>query len=170
MTAQQRRQEIMAILEQAEAPLSAAALAGRLHVSRQIVVGDVALLRAVGREILATPRGYVLQPRPSQEGRVVVACRHDDGRLLEELYTVADCGCGVLDVTVEHPAYGQISAPLQVFSRADADHLARALQGCEPLCSLTDGIHLHTLQCPTSAHRTRVLQALREKGFLLEEK
>ena len=60
MTAQQRRQQIIAILAKATGPVSASALAGQLGVSRQIVVGDVALLRAGGEQIDATPRGYVL--------------------------------------------------------------------------------------------------------------
>ena len=52
-----RRAAIGEILAQARAPVSAAALARRLAVSRQIIVGDVALLRAAGADILATPRG-----------------------------------------------------------------------------------------------------------------
>lgn len=64
MTAEQRRQEILTLLEQTDTPLSAAALAHRFSVSRQIVVGDVALLRAQGREIVATARGYVI-PAPA---------------------------------------------------------------------------------------------------------
>ena len=89
--------------------------------------------------------------------------------LLDELYTVADCGCGVLDVTVEHPVYGQLSGQLQVFSRYDADVFWDALQknGAQPLCSLTGDIHLHTLVCPDEARKARVLAALEEKGYLM---
>lgn len=122
MTAARRRDEILQALAGASGPVSAAALAARLGVSRQVVVGDVALLRAAGSPIVATPRGYVLGG--GQEGggvRCTVACRHGLDGLLDELYTVADCGCGVLDVTVEHPVYGQLSGQLQVFSRYDAD-------------------------------------------------
>lgn len=122
MTAARRRDEILQTLAGASGPVSAAALAARLGVSRQVVVGDVALLRAAGSPIVATPRGYVLGG--GQEGggvRCTVACRHGLDGLLDELYTVADCGCGVLDVTVEHPVYGQLSGQLQVFSRYDAD-------------------------------------------------
>lgn len=140
MTAARRRDEILQTLAGASGPVSAAALAARLGVSRQVVVGDVALLRAAGSPIVATPRGYVLGG--GQEGggvRCTVACRHGLDGLLDELYTVADCGCGVLDVTVEHPVYGQLSGQLQVFSRYDADVFWDALQknGAQPLCSLT---------------------------------
>ena len=93
MTAARRRDEILQALAGASGPVSAAALAARLGVSRQVVVGDVALLRAAGSPIVATPRGYVLGG--GQEGggvRCTVACRHGLDGLLDELYTVADCG------------------------------------------------------------------------------
>ena len=170
MTAARRSEEILQALAGASGPGSAAALAARLGVSRQVVVGDVALLRAAGSPIVATPRGYVLDG--GQEGggvRCTVACRHGLDGLLDELYTVADCGCGVLDVTVEHPVYGQLSGQLQVFSRYDADVFWDALQknGAQPLCSLTGDIHLHTLVCPDEARKARVLAALEEKGYLM---
>ena len=46
MNAAQRRERILTRLNSAGAPLSASTLAAELGVSRQIVVGDVALLRA----------------------------------------------------------------------------------------------------------------------------
>lgn len=170
MTSQARRDEIPRILAGADGPVSAGALAARLGVSRQIVVGDVALLRAAGLSILATPRGYVLEA-PAAPSRTVVACRHTPQQLLDELYTVVDCGCGMLDVIVEHPVYGQISGTLNIFSRYDADQFQRALSrnGAEPLCRLTGDIHLHTLACPDEAHAARVRKALADKGYLYRD-
>ena len=78
MTAARRRDEILQALAGASGPVSAAALAARLGVSRQVVVGDVALLRAAGSPIVATPRGYVLGGGQEGSGvRCTVACRHD---------------------------------------------------------------------------------------------
>ena len=57
MTASQRREAILAALAQAEGPVSAGALAGRFGVSRQVIVGDVALLRAGGAAVTATEIG-----------------------------------------------------------------------------------------------------------------
>ena len=173
MRAEERRQAIREILHHSHQPVSATALAGRFSVSRQIIVGDVALLRAGGLAVLATPRGYVLEnpaSAPAQaECRVV--CRHDDDRLKEELYTVVDLGGAVIDVTVEHSVYGQITAPLHIFSRYDTDAFCRKLahSNARPLCDLTGGIHLHTLRAPNRETLERVLTGLREKGFLLDE-
>ena len=117
----------------------------------------LALLRAGGLAVLATPRGYVLEnpaSAPAQaECRVV--CRHDDDRLKEELYTVVDLGGAVIDVTVEHSVYGQITAPLHIFSRYDTDAFCRKLahSNARPLCDLTGGIHLHTLRAPNRPAR-----------------
>ena len=69
-----RRAAILALLEGADGPVSASALARHCGVSRQIVVGDIALLRAGGVPVTATPRGYVL---PRAEGLLrTLACRH----------------------------------------------------------------------------------------------
>ena len=75
MDSEARRRALSKRLEQAEGPVSAAALARELLVSRQIIVGDVALLRARGLDITATPRGYVL-PRPPAGVSCTIACRH----------------------------------------------------------------------------------------------
>ena len=90
------------------------------------------------------------------------------GAVAQEMAACAVLG-GVLDVTVEHPVYGQLSGQLQVFSRYDADVFWDALQknGAQPLCSLTGDIHLHTLVCPDEARKARVLAALEEKGYLM---
>ena len=172
MNAAERRTKITHLLAQADKPVSATVLAAQCGVSRQIIVGDVALLRAGGLSVLATPRGYVLEnsSTPTYAERRVV-CRHGDDRLLEELYTVVDLGGALIDVTVEHPIYGQICAPLHIFSRYDADAFSAKLQtpGAKPLCDLTEGIHLHTLRAADEAALDRVTQGLQEKGFLFSE-
>ena len=153
--------------------LAATALAARCGVSRQIIVGDVALLRAGGVAVMATPRGYILEnaaSAPAYAERRIVA-HHDDDRLREELYTIVDLGGAAIDVTVEHSIYGQITAPLHIFSRYDADAFCNKLEHSKarPLCDLTGGIHLHTVRAPDERTLDRVITGLKEKGFLLEE-
>ena len=166
--AETRRQAVARALEEAEAPVSAAALAERFSVSRQIIVGDVALLRAAGAEILATPRGYVLGGRsPGVERRL--ACVHAPEDMERELNAIVDAGGEVVDVIVEHPVYGQLTGLLGVRSRYDVgEFVARvAAHGARPLSDLTGGIHLHTVRCPDETAFRRVERALAGIGILL---
>ena len=169
MRAEERRQAICDILRQSSQPVSATALAARFSVSRQIIVGDIALLRAAGEDISATPRGYVIRRAPAGLVRQV-ACRHDAGEMESELNAMVDQGCTVLDVIVDHPIYGQLTGPLQLSSRYDVSQfIARCARAeARPLSDLTGGIHLHTLSCPDEAAFQRVQAALRDMSVLLE--
>ena len=80
-----------------------------------------------------------------------------------------DQGCTVVDVIVEHPIYGQITGPLELSSRYDVSQFLLRSAETQPLSVLTEGIHLHTLSCPDEAAFTRVQNALRTLGVLLEE-
>jgi transcriptional regulator of NAD metabolism len=83
MTSAQRRENIAALLAQSEQPLRASALAQRYRVSRQVIVGDIALLRASGTAIVATPKGYILSPAAFGSGILrTIACNHDPEHLL----------------------------------------------------------------------------------------
>ena len=169
MRAEERRQAILEYLRQSSRPVSAGYLAERFSVSRQAVVGDVALLRAAGADISATPRGYVvLRASPGLVRRV--ACRHDGAGMEAELCAMVDQGCSVLDVIVGHPLYGQLTGPLQLASRYDVGQfISRCAEaGARPLSNLTGGIHLHTLSCPDEDAFRRVREDLRKLGVLLE--
>ena len=170
MDALHRRQEILKALQQSTHPLSASALAKALGVSRQIIVGDVALLRAGGTDIYATPRGYVLVR--SSPGLIrTLACRHTASEMEAELCAMVDHGCTVLDVIVEHPIYGQLTGPLRLSNRYEVSQfIARCREhSAPPLSLLTEGIHLHTISCPGDDARLRVEEALRGLGILLED-
>ena len=170
MEAQMRREKIAKRLEQAEGPVSATALAKEFSVSRQIIVGDVALLRAAGLDIAATPRGYVL---PAGVGgfRFTVASSHSSAQMEEELNAIVDQGGTVLDVIVEHPIYGQISGRLDLSSRYDVSQFVEKLstQDAPPLSSLTGGVHLHTLICPDEDAYIRVRRELAKENLLFTE-
>lgn len=169
MTATQRREKIYAQLLTAAAPVSATALARQFGVSRQIIVGDIALLRAGGCNITATPRGYVIVA--SGGITVQLAVCHSGEATRDELYAMVDCGCTVQDVIVEHPVYGQLTAPLQLSSRYDVDQFIRSMASSDarPLSTLTEGIHLHTLSCPSDDALAHLKENLRQMGVLLEQ-
>ena len=167
MDAEARRAEIHQTLSRATAPVSAAALARDLGVSRQVIVGDVALLRAGGLDILATARGYILA-RPEPGVIRTVACAHPQENMARELELMVDHGCRVLDVVVEHPVYGQLTGQLGLSSRYDVGEFVRKVEENQalPLSALTMGVHLHTLRCPSEEAARRVLEALAQEGFL----
>lgn len=169
MTAEERRSAILSAVSQSQQPVSATALARRFGVSRQSVVGDVALLRAAGADITATPRGYTAARTVGPLRRL--ACRHTAAEMEAELNCMVDNGCAVLDVVVEHPVYGQLTGQLDLRSRYDVQQfVARSAQSeARPLSLLTEGIHLHTVSCPDEAAFRRVQEGLRELGVLLEE-
>lgn len=171
MHAEERRETILKLLRQSAQPVSASTLAGQLSVSRQIIVGDIALLRAGGADIFATPRGYCLQNAAAAGLTRRVAVRHDEAGMEAELNTMVDNGCTVVDVIVEHPLYGQLTGPLQLSSRYDVAQFIARSQSADamPLSQLTDGIHLHTLLCSSESAFQRVTARLREQGILLEE-
>lgn len=168
MEAASRRQAILDRLRTADRPVSASALAAGLNVSRQIIVGDIALLRAGGAEISATPRGYVL-PRATDGITRTIACRHALAQTGQELDILVDNGCTVLDVIVEHPVYGQLTGQLQISSRYDVEQFLARIRDSDaaPLSMLTSGLHLHTLCCPNEDAYTRACAALKAAGLLL---
>ncbi|MBN7773645.1 transcription repressor NadR [Clostridium aminobutyricum] len=172
MNALERRNLIVNELKNASSPISASSLASQLNVSRQIIVSDVALLRASGIDISATPRGYILadQEIPSDYGFIgFLACKHTAQQLKEELYTIVDFGAEVLDVTIEHSLYGQLSGRLDLGSRYEVDLFLKKVQNGPdlPLSILTEGIHLHKIGCKDEKTFELIKQTLTEKGMLL---
>ncbi|HHT67981.1 MAG TPA: transcription repressor NadR [Firmicutes bacterium] len=173
MTQEERRAEILALLEKAVTPLTGAHLSNVLGVTRQIIVGDVAVLRARGEQIVATPRGYFLnKAHTGTFHRSTIAVRHgsDNESLAQELNLVVDLGGTVLDVTVEHPLYGELTANLQLSSREDVTQFIERMEElqAEPLLVLTGGYHLHRIEAPTSEAMGAIRDALRKAGYLAE--
>ena len=119
LTTETRREKIKEMLQKTDHPVTASSLAEHFSVSRQIIVGDIALLRASGLQILATPRGYLMDSPSVQEDKNLgmIACRHTPEQLRDELYTIVDGGATVVDVTIEHTLYGELSGKLDLASR-----------------------------------------------------
>ena len=109
MTASERRQQIARLLSASQAPISATTLSQELGVSRQIIVGDIALLRAAGQEITATARGYVI---PAQNGLLRrIACIHSAEETRDELDAMVDCGCTVWTSSWSTRSTGSLPLP-----------------------------------------------------------
>lgn len=166
---EKRRAQILEILREREQPVSGTDLAGRLHVSRQVIVQDVALLRAENKEIMSTYKGYVMPSVEKQRGCVrVFRVNHATEETLDELQTMVDFGGTVLDVFVEHPLYGQIRADLMVHNRLEVGQFVARMKDCgaHPLNMLTDGWHYHTVTAPSEEHLDLLEAELRKKHYL----
>lgn len=168
MDAEKRRKSIIKILQNKEQPVSAVSLAEHFGVSRQIIVGDIALLRAGGDEILAAPRGYLLKKEQENMIRRKIACCHPADKMKDELYAIVDQGCTAADVIVEHPIYGQLTGELMLKSRYDVDQFIERCSRykAQPLSQLTEGLHLHTVLSPDEASFLRVKDSLSKMGIL----
>lgn len=170
MEAEDRREAIKTVLSKSNQPVVARTLAQRFQVSRQVIVGDIALLRASGEHILSTPKGYVLD-EPINEGVTVqLVFNHTPEETKEELFTIVDHGGEVMDVMVEHPVYGIIKGDLNVSNRLEAEEFVKQVSAYDmPLLSnLTDGIHSHTIRAKTPELLKRIEEELRKKHFLYE--
>lgn len=169
MTGEQRRAQILARLREDGKPVPAKDLAAEFQVSRQVIVQDIALIRAVGCEVISTNRGYLLQEEESIS-RVFKVC-HTDEELEEELRLIVDLGGCVENVIVQHSVYGRLEAPLKVGSgRRIREFLGEIQSGkSSPLKNVTSGYHYHRVSADSGKTLDLIENALRERGFLVED-
>lgn len=164
-----RRARMVQLLQEASEPIPGAKLAKLMGVSRQVIVQDIALLRAVDKNILSTNKGYLLFHRKPDEHTRSFHVRHTDDQIMDELNTIVDCGGNVKDVTVAHPIYGQISVDLIIRSRMDVKNFDDQVKKyrTKPLNNLTDGEHFHTVTAPDEATLDAIETMLARRGYLL---
>jgi transcriptional regulator of NAD metabolism len=173
MLTDQRRNEILNILQKHDEPITGNELANRFNVSRQVIVQDIAVLRAQGHDILATSKGYMMYRHDLKKNNIkTIVCKHQGyDSMEEELRIMVDMGVKILDVIVEHPIYGEIRTSLMIGSRMDLHdfiHKVRKHQA-EPLSVLTGGEHIHTLEVPDDRAYHKMIGLLRQRGYLSEE-
>ncbi|MDR1068211.1 MAG: transcription repressor NadR [Clostridiales Family XIII bacterium] len=168
MDGNRRRQQISRELERAKAPVSAAAFAEKFGVSRQVIVGDIALLRAEGHDIIATARGYMTQAPAAGKYVGTVVCKHSPEETRAELEAIVAAGGTVVEVIVSHRYYGDLTGQLNIASVADVDAFIQRTEGKSGhlLLELTDGVHLHTVTCAGRAAFEGIERRLAELGYL----
>ncbi len=170
MTGDERREWLKDHLK-ATTPIAGHELSALLKVSRQVIVQDIALLRAEGYPIIATPRGYLVWEKPTGSIRSVVAVKHPPypDAVRDELTTMVTSGVSVVNVIVAHPLYGELVGNLNLSSLDDVDRFMQNVEklGASLLSELTDGVHLHTVEgAPEMIERAKI--KLTQKGFLLQ--
>ena len=164
-----RRQELLRLISKSQKPISGTELAQTLHVSRQVIVQDIALLRAVNKDILATTKGYVLYSQQTEACHRIYCVNHSDDAIADELNTIVDNGGKVLDVIIEHEIYGQITANLILENRRDVAEFCDRLKhfNAKPLNIIAGGTHYHTVEARSEVMLDNIERALREKGYLV---
>lgn len=153
-------------LLRSEAPISATQLGDDCGVTRQVIVKDIALLRAEGVPIISTNRGYVLSRR-SDRPRRMFTVRHTPDDVERELSLIVDLGGHVLNVEIDHPVYGSLSATLDVHSPAQLRQFLDDFAPSHALAQLTDGYHRHAVEADSEEMLDEIEKALDEDGLLV---
>jgi transcriptional regulator of NAD metabolism len=169
MEGSKRREHLVKIIKENGEPISGGELSRRLGVSRQVIVQDIALLRAAELNIISTTRGYLIYPADSTRVKRIYKVRHTTEQIEDELCTIVDNGGKILDVLVTHEIYGEITTALIIRNRQDVYDFVRKVREKKivPLKELTDGIHQHTVEADSEETLDRIDQALKEKGYLI---
>ena len=169
MTGAERRDAVLARIKNSKTPVPGKLLASEHEVSRQVIVQDIALIRASGHDIISTNRGYILN-EPSAVGRTFKVC-HTDDQLEEELYSIVDLGGCVKNVMVNHKVYGHMEAPLNITSRRKAaEFIADIRRGkSSPLKNITSGYHYHVIEADSEETLDLIADMLEAKGFLIKK-
>lgn len=173
MLGEDRRDWLLKTLKESDKPITGGTLAKETNVSRQVIVGDITLLKARNEPIIATSQGYLYMalPKTKQMVEETIACFHQRNQAEEELHIIVDHGVTVKDVKVEHPVYGDLTASIMVSNRREVQLFLSQIKDTNAalLSDLTSGIHLHTLVAPSEEAIKKTKQALKEAGILIEE-
>lgn len=93
-------------------------------MTRQIIVQDIALLRADDAPILSTNRGY-LYIKTAKKAQLFISSskvQHRAEDMEAELLAIVDNGGRVQTILIEHPVYGEIQTYLKLTCRRDVQH------------------------------------------------
>ncbi|MGO1580884.1 MAG: transcription repressor NadR [Peptoniphilaceae bacterium] len=162
-----RRKKIIEILKESHNPIKGSSLAERYGVSRQVIVQDIAILKAENYKIISTNRGYKLFTEDNYSR--VIKVSHDDNKIREELNEIVDRGAVVKDVFVWHKAYGKILVDLNIKSRRDIDKLIFNIEAgiSKPLKKLTEDYHYHTIVADSEEILDEIEESLKKLNILV---
>ena len=166
MKAAERRKSIANLLISSDSAVPGGRLSEMFGVSRQIIVQDIAVLKASGYDILSTHSGYVMQDTPLKER--VFKVYHTTHQTEDELSTIVELGGTVVDVFVWHKVYGKMAAPLNIFSRLHIDQFIEGVRSGKSveLMSITGGFHYHTVRAESEQILDNIEHALNAKNYI----
>jgi transcriptional regulator of NAD metabolism len=171
INSKERRKYIIELLLKSNEPQKGQQLAEKLGVTRQVIVKDIAILRAEGNEIIATPEGYMISKDTKNGTTRVIAVSHKKDEIYDELKSIIKYGGIVKDVIIEHPLYGEMRGMLMIKTLFDIQSFTDKLNSynAEPLLRLTKGIHLHTIEAENEEIIKKIIDELDYKGFLIKD-
>jgi len=150
MTSLIRREKIKNLLIESQEPIKGQELAEMFQVTRQIIVKDIAIIRAEGIEIISTPKGYMALRENVNSVKKVIAVNHGREDVKNEL---------------------ELRAMLMIKNMIDIENFYNNFNQyeAEPLSILTNGVHLHTIICENNKVLSNIIDELNKKGFLIKE-
>lgn len=170
MENKERRRRILQQLKTADSALTGRELALLCNVSRQIIVSDIAMLRAEGEKILATSQGYLIEQVRGHETKELPLYCDGENSLVRELELIVDNGGLIRGVSVEYGPYGQLSAKVMLGSRRDIRRWMEQLAASKttPLSLLGGGAHNLLVEMENGEERDEICRLLEEAGYLRE--
>ena len=170
LTADERREEVFHRLQKEVKPISGTDLGKLFSVSRQIIVGDIGILRARGIKIKSTARGYILESQMEKAGMLeTFECLAKTEKDLEREFNIVIEYEGVIrDVAIKHSVYGEIRRTVMIRSEAEIEKYFTTLRNTthKPLSSLTNGKHFCTIETASEESMQGIRRAFTDAKLL----
>ncbi|MFS9269418.1 transcription repressor NadR [Streptococcus infantis] len=167
-----RKEALIQLLKESQKPMNGQSLAEHFHVTRQIIVQDIAVLRADGAPILSTNRGYIYKENKANPFvHKLFKVKHKEEDMEQELLAIVDNGGRVQNILIDHPVYGEIETLLKLSCRRDVEHFLNQAESSDfrPLSELTDGIHYHLVEAESKQDLLYIEKALDQLGYLVKD-
>ncbi|HIT73067.1 MAG TPA: transcription repressor NadR [Candidatus Fimicola cottocaccae] len=172
MNSDERRIEILKIINESGKPVTGKALAEKFGVTRQIIVKDIGIIKAAGNVILSTAKGYICENKKNEHPTREITVCHNSDDIENEMNIVVDMGGKILSTSVNHPVYGSVGEALNIKSRRDIKMFLNKTSetGCMPLLELTKGIHTHLISADDEETLDEICAELKNAGYLISTK
>ncbi|MFW2491116.1 transcription repressor NadR [Clostridium chromiireducens] len=170
MNSIERRECIVRLLSDSNEPLKGSVIAKKYCVTRQVIVRDIAILRAKGKNIIATPDGYIINAN-EHKIKAIIAVIHTEEEMFNELGIVIKYGGTIEDVIVEHPLYGEIKGMLMIKNYNELNKFIQKYQEqrAKLLSALTNGVHLHTISAESQEDIDLIIGELKKNNFIVSD-
>jgi len=165
-----RRENIIKLLLESNEPIKGSVIAKKYSVTRQVIVKDIAILRAKGKNIIATPDGYMINKNENKV-KAIIAVTHNEEEMFNEMSIVIKYGGTIEDVIVEHPLYGQMAGMLMIKNYNELNKFVEKYQEqrARLLSVLTNGVHLHTISAENEHDINLIISELKKRNFIVSD-